>query len=165
MPAGALCPGQRCAPHQSARVAGPLCALQICRSGQEPARYFLSHLGDTAGAALYVLEDSLMHGYGSFRSLCPQTLCLAYSWDALSKIPLLGFWSSCYAFGHVCLVLDVMIGKDQGLCGDCVVVHAQMNNIASVRQYQEAILVGLLIRDPRLIEQHLLPVIANYDHR
>ncbi len=41
----------------------------------------------------------------------------------------------------------------------------QVDNIPSVRQYQEAILVGLLLRHPELVEEYLLPVLAAYEHR
>lgn len=34
-----------------------------------------------------------------------------------------------------------------------------------MRQYQEAILVGLLLKDPSLIEEYLLPVVTEYEHR
>ncbi|BDA44330.1 Uncharacterized tRNA/rRNA methyltransferase YfiF at C-terminar half [Coccomyxa sp. Obi] len=41
----------------------------------------------------------------------------------------------------------------------------QVDNNASVRQYQEAILVGLLLKHPELVEEYLLPVLSTYEHR
>lgn len=37
--------------------------------------------------------------------------------------------------------------------------------MATVRQYQEAILVELMLRQPELVEEYLLPVLATYEHR
>lgn len=41
----------------------------------------------------------------------------------------------------------------------------QVDNNASVRQYQEAILVGLLLKHPELVDEYLLPVLSAYEHR
>ena len=46
-----------------------------------------------------------------------------------------------------------------------LLICLQVDNNASVRQYQEAILVGLLLRHPELVEEYLLPVLAAYKHR
>lgn len=46
-----------------------------------------------------------------------------------------------------------------------LLICPQVDNNASVRQYQEAILVGLLLKHPELVEEYLLPVLAAYEHR
>jgi hypothetical protein len=65
----------------------------------------------------------------------------------------------------ICTKLPFSCGFDNNLKQALMMACGQGNNIAAVRQYQEAILVGLLLKEPSLIEEYLLPVIAAYEHR
>ncbi len=41
----------------------------------------------------------------------------------------------------------------------------QAGNVATVRQYQEAIIVNLMLREPEVLEQHVLPALLRYETR
>ena len=41
----------------------------------------------------------------------------------------------------------------------------QIGNVATVRQYQEAIVVNLMLRDPDLVHKHVLPALLAYENR
>ena len=41
----------------------------------------------------------------------------------------------------------------------------QAGNVAAVRHYQETIVVNLMLRDPALVQDHVLPALLAYETR
>lgn len=41
----------------------------------------------------------------------------------------------------------------------------QVGNVATVRQYQEAIVVNIMLREPDLVQEHVLPALLAYENR
>ena len=65
---------------------------------------------------------------------------------------------------YPCLHLTFQMTWASLLAGSALML-LQAGNVAAVRQYQEAIIVNLMLQDPDLLKQRVLPALLRYETR